>query len=386
MTLLASCTTIIATIVCCLTIAIQNSFHKLLYDQLKASYADAIITPKYGHYFLNKHTDYLDSLHHLNAWAPSCWKYGLVAHNNPFFCDTETRLATIKFVDPHKEHHFFLRHTILKNSNGVHPLSNGIIIGSTLQARLGVTLGESIHLILLQKNNRGKKRRIKPAIHSVTVNGIITTGTPEIDETLIICSYDLGKKFIPELKFDEITVLTAQDQNNQCDIIKTIQEQFPELLVRSYKELHPTFSAAIALERYVTWLYLVLLFLFVAITHIALFLMQAIHNQSKIIILHLLGIRKRTLYYFTFFSFFAQTIIATGIGICLARAIAYWITAHTPQEIQRAYHICHLPIEFSVSLIATVIAIMASMTIITGCFMFILLSQYNTMHTLRNET
>src|SRR5215475_5064602 len=90
MTLLASLTTIIATIACCLTIAIQNSFHKLLRDQLTASCADIIITPKSGHHFLKKHANYFNSLHHISAWAPACWKYGLVAHDNPVFSDAET--------------------------------------------------------------------------------------------------------------------------------------------------------------------------------------------------------------------------------------------------------------------------------------------------------
>lgn len=387
MTLLASASIIIATIACVLTIAIQDSFHTLLWDQLKTSAADITIMPKRSNYFSKKHINYLNKSPFIQAWAPTSWRYVLVTYKTSTSSpQTAAQVATIKFVNQHKEKFFLLKNHAI-GINDKDQLLNGVIIGKQLQENLGTTKGKPIHLTFLEERTQRKRKIIKPKTYTVTINDTISTGIPEIDTTLILCSYDLGKTFMPDLNWDEITILTKQNNINAIDItISTIKKEFPELSVHSFKESHPTFFAAILLEQYVARLYLLLLLFFVVITLVALFSMQIIYNQKKIIILQFLGINKKTLYIFTFFSIITQTCISSFMGICIARIIAYWITTHTPQEIKQAYLISHLPIEFSMQLVITIMGIMIFIAIIAGYCTFLFFSQYNTIHTLKNET
>lgn len=370
-------TVLIATIVCCLTIAIQNSFHKLLSDQMRTASPYAIIIPKQGYSFFNKHKKYLDKMNKNIQWAPVSYKYLLATKDNENFY-----VAIIKFIDPKKACHILSQREgdVIKSS------TRGVIIGSGLQSLLTIGQGETVQLILLEKN-RKRRSVIKPIIYGTSIEHIITTGVEEIDSRLIICSYALGKKFVSDLSVDEIELLIEKDDVGDYENeIRALQKNFPELQIQTYKDLHSAFFATVALECYVTQLYLFLLFLFVFITHVALVVMQAIYNQKKVTILLFLGMRKKILYTVILFLMISKTVIVSVIGICIARLAAYWITINTPNEIQLAYQIKQIPIHFSANLIVTIIAIMVFITSITACCMFFFLSRYNTMHILKNET
>lgn len=381
MTLLATGAIIVATAVCCVTLAIQNTGHKLLQKQLRISSPDVIITTKTG-FFCKDHVKFLGSSA-IEAWAPVSWRYVFVAGRHQM----ELCVGMIKFVDPVREKSFLLQKIVYPDPVKSDHLLRGVVIGAVLQANLGVIVGDSIDITFLKEATRKKKRILKPASCSLIVTGVISTGIPEIDETLILCSYRIGRTFISNLYWDEIAVRMKQDEYGKQEVvIRAMQKKFPKLLVRSLKDLYPTFFASMSLEQHITWLYLSLLLFFVFITLAALFFMQAIYNQKKVIILNLLGMNSKTMCFFICFMIAIQAFVASFVGIFVAHCIGYLMMLYTPGEVQRLYNIVHLPIEFPNQLIITVMMIMMILAMLAGCFTFIFLSRYNTLQTLKSET
>jgi len=292
MTFLITTTIIIATAVCALTFAIQNSIHNLLQKQLRSSFQDAIITPKED-FFCKKHVAYLNASPIIAHWAPASWRYVLVTSKH----QANMQVVIIKFVDPQKEKSFLLQNAIHSTILASNHLSQGVIVGSALQKNLGIAVGDSIDIMFLQEQRKRRKNILKPTHCSLKVTGVICTGTPEFDETLILCSYRFGKTFMSDLYWEEIAIRMKQNTIDFHDpTITLMQKKFPELVIRSLKELYPTFFASILLEQYATWVYLILLLLFVFIALIALFFMQTMHNQKKVIILHFLGMNIKKIY------------------------------------------------------------------------------------------
>jgi len=383
MTIVCFVTIVLVTIVLTLTISIQNSFHALLYKQLQGFQADLVLQRTHGKPFLSKQLKLLNSMPYIASWAPVFHEYALIKKK-----DSSTYFPVyIKIIHEGRETQTSSINNYILSEKKLSDLlsNNNVICGKILYEKLHLKTGMIVDLISFTvEENWWGSSQVATKSQEIKIAGVIKTDIEEFDETTIICSYDFAKILFDEIEIETIAVKLSK-KATEDQVRKMLTAKEPDLKVRTWKEMKPSLTAALHLEGYVTYLYLLLLLLLTIIIIGSLFLLQLLHNQAKIILLHMLGISTKILYFFSTISLMLQTMSACIVGLIFSYGFGIYISTHTPLSIQKAYNITQLPIIFSAALFIKILFLIIIITLITMFLMLIFFSKTKKFTYMRQE-
>lgn len=281
-------------------------------------------------------------------------------------CATDTDQAAIGFlkvVDPARTGLNKLNLKLTPQTS-LHALlaKKGVIIGTVLQKSLGCTLGSCVELLYQEdQTTHGSTKKI-----TLPVTGVIATGIAEIDEHLMLCSFETFATFIDQ---PEPTGLALEFHNkvNHTHCKELLERALPGLRITSWKDDYPALVSALTLERYVMFFLLSLITLVASMNLLSLLFMILHSKRTDCALLISLGCSpgdlKKIFLAFTLFLSCA----ACATGIFLAYAAAFFLKVYPFIELPDAYYVSHLPVSISwytgavVGICALVLSVLAGL-------------------------
>lgn len=383
MSIICFFTIVLITMVLTLTIAIQNSFHALLYKQLQGFNADLVINRSYSKPFSSKQLKLLNSMPYIVSWTPIFHEYALIKKK-----DSNTHIPIyIKIVHPVRESKTSSINKYILSKKSLSELlkNNNVVCGKNLYKKLHLHIGDLLDLIVFAvEENWWGSSKVATKSQEIRIAGVIKTDIEEFDENTIVCSYDFAKTLFDDIEIETIAIKLSKKAPE--DQVRTmLAQKAPDLQVRTWKELKPSLTAALHLEGYVTYLYLFLLLLLTIIIIGSLFLLQLMHHRAKIILLHMLGVPETFLGAFSIISLILQTITACIVGLISSYIVGLYISKNTPLAIQKAYKISQLPIVFSSALFFKILFLIMIITLVTAISMLIFFSRGKKFNYMRQE-
>jgi lipoprotein-releasing system permease protein len=190
----------------------------------------------------------------------------------------------------------------------------GVILGRALAEQLEVSLGDSLRLMLPQAGSFTPMGWV-PRQRLFTVAGILDTGS-DVDKHIAVTKLaDLHK------------LLSSSEQTAQWRVTLTEPFAAPQLAqqlaaqtnlqVQDWRQSHGKLFAAVAMEKAMMWLMLLLIVAVAAFNIVSALVMMVTDKQAEIAILKTLGMTDRQLFYV-----FAAQGLSNGVVGALSGAVA----------------------------------------------------------------
>jgi lipoprotein-releasing system permease protein len=211
----------------------------------------------------------------------------------------------------------------------------GIILGSNLAERLGVSLDQPIWLYSL----RGEDLRtnMRPRIARFYVSGIFETGMYEFDSELAYISLRSAQALF---KTGD-AVNTIHLKLTDIYLADAVSKQIDSLLNRQYdvvpwNVLHKNLFTWIAIEKKILFLGFILIVVVAAFSIISTLVMLTMEKRAEIGILKTLGTTPGSI---------REIFVYKGLLIAAIGVVAGWALAYTAAFIQNHYRVISLPAE-----------------------------------------
>ncbi len=240
---------------------------------------------------------------------------------------------------------------------------DGILIGTRLAARFGLTVGERITLVAPSSNVTafGSMPRAK-AFHIV---GLFEVGMFEYDANFVYLPLEAAQVFFREQgRASMIEVMLADPDALAAARGNMLREFGPEMRVRDWQQANSSFFTAIQVERNVMFLILTLIILVAAFNVISGMIMLVKDKGRDIAILRTMGATQGAVMRIFLLAGASVGVVGTMIGLLLGVAFAanietirQWISALTGTELFSAeiYFLSQLPAEIDPAEVATVV-------------------------------
>jgi lipoprotein-releasing system permease protein len=187
----------------------------------------------------------------------------------------------------------------------------GIVLGSELAMRLGVSVGDKVNVITPEVN--ATPIGAVPRYKRFTVVGIFSVGFQEYDEGLAVIHMDDAERLF---QLDGPTGIRLRLDNafSAWDIGRDLAQQLGQYYrVQDWREGHANFFRAVAMEKKVMFLILSLIVAVATFNLVSTLIMLVTDKQADIAILRTLGISPRSI----MGVFMVQGIIVGAFGILL---------------------------------------------------------------------
>jgi lipoprotein-releasing system permease protein len=231
----------------------------------------------------------------------------------------------------------------LLNDNGDFP---GIIIGSELAKRLGLTKGSMVNL--LSPSGRSSSAGFTPKVRRFTVAGIFRTGMFEYDSSMGYVSIPAARQLLG-FKGDVVSGLeiSVNDVYNVKEISRELRDKISSftVYVRNWQEMNANLFAALELEKTAMFIILAMIVLVGSFSIVTTLVMLVIQKTKDIAVLMSLGADKksiRNIFMFqgTFIGL-AGTLIGFLIGVPLSLLLKEYQFIKLPSNV---YPVDYLPV------------------------------------------
>jgi lipoprotein-releasing system permease protein len=229
------------------------------------------------------------------------------------------------------------------NDNGDFP---GIIIGSELAKRLGLTEGSMVNL--LSPSGRSSSAGFTPKVRRFTVAGIFRTGMFEYDSSMGYVSIPAARQLLG-FKGDLVSGLeiSVNDVYNVKEISRELRDKISSftVYVRNWQEMNANLFAALELEKTAMFIILAMIVLVGSFSIVTTLVMLVIQKTKDIAVLMSLGADKksiRNIFMFqgTFIGL-AGTLIGFLIGVPLSLLLKEYQFIKLPSNV---YPVDYLPV------------------------------------------
>ena len=145
---------------------------------------------------------------------------------------------------------------------GAAPGSGEIVVGASLAMRLGIGMDSPVTLTVL-----GSGRAVVLAPMSVQMEnvGIFRTGLAEFDQSTIISDLDPLINLIGSKRIIYGLYLDPRRIDRSANVVRSIQEIFPEATVKTWQEVNSAFFSALTLEKVLMYLFLFFMFIILGV-------------------------------------------------------------------------------------------------------------------------
>ena len=341
----------------------------------------------------NELSNRLDNISSIDAYASFISGEGLITNNN------NNHGIQIRGVDPEKEGQ--VNHLFEKIVIGSKILNNDryeMIIGIDLARIMGVTVGDSINL-LIPKLNFGPVGSY-PVIKKFIISGIFDAGIYEFDSSLALISQKNARKIF--YKNTNTLYSGIQIQLKNSDETLPIESQVKQILydlninafVNNWTNKNKNFFSAIQMEKRVMAIILTLIIAVAAFNLIASLTMSVYDRKKDIAILQTIGFSKLHIVRIFVMQGFIIGLIGSFIGLLLGALIASNINTIVP-FIERVfniqflskdiYYINELPSMIMISDINFVVFVSIILALMATIYPSYVASKINPAEVLKNE-
>jgi lipoprotein-releasing system permease protein len=229
------------------------------------------------------------------------------------------------------------------NDNGDFP---GIIIGSELAKRLGLTEGSLVNL--LSPSGRSSSAGFTPKVRRFVVAGVFRTGMFEYDSSMGYVSIPAARQLLG-FKGDVVSGLeiSVDDVYNVKKISSDLRERVSSftVYVRNWQEMNANLFAALELEKTAMFIILAMIVLVGSFSIVTTLVMLVIQKTKDIAVLMSLGADKRSIRNIfmlqgTFIGF-AGTFFGFLIGVPLSLLLKEYQFIKLPSNV---YPVDYLPV------------------------------------------
>ena len=341
----------------------------------------------------NELSNRLDNISSIDAYASFISGEGLTTNNN------NNHGIQIRGVDPEKEgqvNHLFEK--IVIGSKILNNDSYEMIIGIDLARIMGVTVGDSINL-LIPKLNFGPVGSY-PVIKKFIISGIFDAGIYEFDSSLALISQKNARKIF--YKNTNTLYSGIQIQLKNSDETLPTESQVKQILydlninafVNNWTNKNKNFFSAIQMEKRVMAIILTLIIAVAAFNLIASLTMSVYDRKKDIAILQTIGFSKLHIVRIFVMQGFIIGLIGSFIGLLLGALIASNINTIVP-FIERVfniqflskdiYYINELPSMIMISDINFVVFVSIILALMATIYPSYVASKINPAEVLKNE-
>ena len=222
----------------------------------------------------------------------------------------------------------------------------GIIIGSELAKRLGLTEGSLVNL--LSPSGRSSSAGFTPKVRRFTVAGIFRTGMFEYDSSMGYVSIPAARQLLG-FKGDLVSGLeiSVNDVYNVKEISRELRDKISSftVYVRNWQEMNANLFAALELEKTAMFIILAMIVLVGSFSIVTTLVMLVIQKTKDIAVLMSLGADKRSIrnifmFQGTFIGL-AGTLIGFLIGVPLSLLLKEYQFIKLPSNV---YPVDYLPV------------------------------------------
>ena len=189
-----------------------------------------------------------------------------------------------------------------------------VVLGRGLADELGVSLGDPVRFMLAQSGSYTPMGWV-PRQRLFTVGGILDTGS-DVDKLIAVTVLADLKRLLSRNDVTEQWRITLQDPFYAPTLAATLSQQ-PGLSVQDWRQSHGKLFSAVAMEKGMMWLMLMLIVAVAAFNIVSALVMMVTDKQAEIAILKTLGMTDQQL-----FNVFAMQGISNGVVGALAGALA----------------------------------------------------------------
>lgn len=227
---------------------------------------------------------------------------------------------------------------------GKDPLNGQIIIGNKLAENLGIAIGDSLQILT------------GPAIvEEYEVSGIFKAGLYDFDSNVALARYDDVLSFMPE-EGEGVAATVTQFKSlrlNNPLLAKTYADKLsllnPGVLITNWQDDNKSLFSAIALEKKVIFIVLLLLVLAVSVAIANSQFIQIISQREQIAILTAVGLKSKQILITFLLEGFMLGVVGSALGVALSLLVIHYLSncpLALPIDI---YQVDLVPIEFKVS-------------------------------------
>ncbi len=240
-------------------------------------------------------------------------------------------------------------------------ISNGVFIGSSLAEDLNIAMGDTLDL-LYASDQQPHNKKLVFSTHTVTVTGIIRTGYEDVDNRLVLCSFNLFNRLFPDIGIQKVQLRFAQSTDIP-QMLSTLRSRL-SLEVYTWQDLYPAILAALTLEEYVSFFVIALITLVASMNILALLFMQITNKRTDIALLKTMGLSSSTITKIFIYMGLSISLLASTCGIICATILSYCIDHYKLFPLPDAYYVSHVPAQMTIIIPFLVLIVVTIMSLI----------------------
>jgi lipoprotein-releasing system permease protein len=342
--------------------AIMNGFEKDVYEKMQGIHA---------HIQISSHTQPLnvDALQkvldaefpQVRASSPTSSGYLLIPTNN----NDLPMVIVLKAIDPQAEEIVStLGQKVLgSTATDAHPLqhalaNNRVLIGKKLAQELHLSLDNKVTLLYPEAADNERTNAINLSKHTAQIGGMFSTGIDEYDANVMFCTFDFFNQLFPDLGVTHLN-LRLHNDNDESSVLSHLKNRLG-LQVCSWKELYPALVSALTLQKYVSFLIILLITLVAAMNILSLLFMEITSKRAHIAILHVMGMKHHDISSIFIYMGVGIALIASTLGIICTYLVDFGCKRYPFITLPDVYYSTQLPIhmEWRIAL-AVLVAVFA---------------------------
>lgn len=303
--------------------------------------------------------------------SPTSFFHALLVHKQQE--RSSSSLCLVKVIDPQTEPLVTVLHKTVQKAEhdaSKRPApceqweflsSNSLCIGQSLAERLDITQGDTITLYYPEEQDLHHTMSLRA--YEVQVKAFYKTGIQELDEQMVIASFDLLKKLYRPTVSQIMLKLTPQADEQKT--ISSLQKRFA-LPVYSWKQLYTPLFSALKLEKYAMIIILLLLAFVTCTTIIALLYMYALQKRSEIALLKAMGMSNSSITKLFITLAALITMSGTALGIIAAFFATVFLKTFPFIRLPDTYYVTYLPAELTFPIVLAILLGAALIALFAG--------------------
>ncbi|MGQ9800864.1 MAG: lipoprotein-releasing ABC transporter permease subunit [Candidatus Saccharicenans sp.] len=243
-----------------------------------------------------------------------------------------------------------------------------IILGKDLAASLGVTVGDSVNVLI--PSGRLTPVGLLPRTRTFKVSGIFDSGLYEFDSSTALVSLDLAQKLFnlqARVSYLQVRIKDIFQANRVAEKIYRLTS--PGIYITTWMELNRSLFSALKLEKTLLFLTITLIVVVAALNIIASLVLMVMEKTRDIGVLMAMGATARNIRKIFFLQGAIIGVVGTGLGLILG--LAWCWLANTLKLIKvpvDIYQISYVPFHAKPLDLALIVLVTLAITFISTVF------------------